>query len=85
MERIPHRELRNQSAEILRRVEAGESFEITNHGKVVAVIRPPGVDDLWETEIVKPATATEPWTQIPKHKPSRPTQEILDELREERL
>ncbi len=85
MERIPHRDLRNQSAEILRRVEAGESFELTNHGKVVAVLRPPTADDLWETEIVKPATATDPWTQIKRHKVSRPSQEILDELREDRL
>ena len=36
VERIAHRDLRNRSSEILRRVAAGESFEITNHGEVVA-------------------------------------------------
>jgi prevent-host-death family protein len=40
MEAIPQRELRNQSSEILRRVQAGEAFTITNHGKAVAVLRP---------------------------------------------
>ncbi|MEY3407543.1 MAG: hypothetical protein RL038_604 [Actinomycetota bacterium] len=40
MESIPQRELRNQSGEILRRVQAGEAFTITNHGKPVAVLRP---------------------------------------------
>lgn len=33
MTTIAHRELRNNSSEILRRVEAGESFTITNPAK----------------------------------------------------
>ncbi len=37
---IPHRELRNNSAAILRRVQAGETFEITNNGKPVALLSP---------------------------------------------
>lgn len=40
MEQIPHRDFRNQSGEVLRRVEAGESFAITNHGHPVAVLHP---------------------------------------------
>ncbi|WP_325048230.1 type II toxin-antitoxin system Phd/YefM family antitoxin [Actinomyces sp. Z16] len=40
MTTIPHRELRNDSAAILRRVEAGESFEITNNGRPVAELVP---------------------------------------------
>ena len=36
METIAHRELRNNSAAVLRRVEAGESLEITNRGRAVA-------------------------------------------------
>jgi prevent-host-death family protein len=39
---IPHRELRNGSSEILRRVQAGETpFQITNHGEMVAVLSQP--------------------------------------------
>ena len=37
---ISHRELRNNSAEILRAVAAGESFVVTNHGSAVAVLTP---------------------------------------------
>lgn len=40
MRRITHRELRNQSSEVLRAVDNGESFEITNYGRVVALIVP---------------------------------------------
>lgn len=85
MERIAHRDLRNRSAEILRRVAAGESFEVTNHGDVVAVLVPPrtGAASL---NIVKPATRTGAWSDIrPEPGNGRPTQEVLDELREDRL
>jgi prevent-host-death family protein len=39
-ETIPQRQLRNDSGEILRRVEAGESFVITRNGKPVADLVP---------------------------------------------
>ncbi|MDA8296282.1 MAG: type II toxin-antitoxin system prevent-host-death family antitoxin [Actinomycetota bacterium] len=39
--RINHRELRNNSAEVLRAVAAGETIEVTNHGEVAAVLVPP--------------------------------------------
>ena len=85
MERIAHRDLRNRSAEILRAVAAGESFEITNHGEVVAVLTPPGLR-AGSLRVVKPATMRGKWSDIEPHRGSgRPTQEILDELREDRL
>lgn len=37
---IGQRELRNDNAEIMRRVEAGESFTVTRHGKPVADLVP---------------------------------------------
>ncbi|WP_249010357.1 type II toxin-antitoxin system Phd/YefM family antitoxin [Conexibacter sp. DBS9H8] len=37
---IPQRELRNNDAEILNRVEAGESFTVTRHGVAVADVVP---------------------------------------------
>jgi hypothetical protein len=46
MRRISHREFRNNSAAILREVQAGESMEITNNGEVVAVLSPPPSDVL---------------------------------------
>jgi prevent-host-death family protein len=84
VERIPHRELRNNSAEILRRVARGESFEITNHGEVVAVIEPPQAR--LALEIVRPATRKGGWRDLKPVKRDGPsTQEILDELREDRI
>ncbi|MFV0426379.1 MAG: type II toxin-antitoxin system Phd/YefM family antitoxin [Beutenbergiaceae bacterium] len=46
METISHRDMRNRSGEILRRVEAGESMRITNSGRPAALIVPIGGDDL---------------------------------------
>lgn len=37
---IPQRELRNDNAEIMKAVEAGESFVVTRNGQPVAELRP---------------------------------------------
>lgn len=42
MEKVTHREMRNRSGEILRRVEAGESIEVSNNGRPAAMIVPVG-------------------------------------------
>jgi prevent-host-death family protein len=41
-ETISQRELRNDNAEIMRRVEAGESFTVTRNGKPIADLVPHG-------------------------------------------
>lgn len=49
MKSVTHREMRNNSGEILRAVAAGESVQVTNNGQLAAVIVPPGgatVEDL---------------------------------------
>jgi antitoxin (DNA-binding transcriptional repressor) of toxin-antitoxin stability system len=38
--------MRNQSGEILRRVEAGESIQVSNNGRLAAIISPAGGDVL---------------------------------------
>jgi len=60
METVTHREMRNNSGELLRRVEAGESVQVSNNGHVVAVIGPVGadvIDDLLASGQGRPATA----------------------------
>ncbi|MGH2873853.1 MAG: type II toxin-antitoxin system Phd/YefM family antitoxin [Solirubrobacteraceae bacterium] len=42
---IPQRELRNSNADILNRVEAGESFVVTRNGVAVADVIPHAPDD----------------------------------------
>lgn len=84
VERIAHRDLRNNSPAILRRVAAGESFEITNHGEVVAELSPPS-RRAGGLQVAKEATRRGGWSELVKRPLSRPTSELLDELREERL
>jgi prevent-host-death family protein len=48
MQTITHREMRNQSGEILRRVADGETIQVTNHGEAAALIVPPGTNPLEE-------------------------------------
>lgn len=43
MRTISHRELRDNTAEVLRQVSAGEIIEVTNHGEVAAVLVPPSL------------------------------------------
>lgn len=43
MRTINHRELRNNSSEVLRAVRSGETIEVTNHGEVAAVLMPPAL------------------------------------------
>lgn len=44
---VPSRELRNDTASLLRRVEAGEKIVITRRGKPVADLVPHGEEERW--------------------------------------
>ena len=44
LEAIPIRELRNDVSQVIRRVEAGTSFDVTRHGRPVARLVPLGDD-----------------------------------------
>lgn len=46
MAMITHREMRNNSGEILRRVEAGETIVVSNNGHPVAMLSPVGASSL---------------------------------------
>jgi prevent-host-death family protein len=46
MRTVTHREMRNQSGDILRHVANGETIQVTNNGHIAAVIMPPGADPL---------------------------------------
>lgn len=81
-EQIPHRELRNNSAEVLRRVQAGETIEVTNHGEVVAVLVPPQRQPGQLRS--RPARRRGGFSQLPRVRIKESTRDILDELRGER-
>lgn len=80
---IPHRELRNNSSAVLREVQSGETFQITNNGKVVAVLKPspPAIT----TDVrMRHATIRGGFDELPKVQLDHPIQETFDDLRGER-
>lgn len=46
MKEITHRQMRNDSGDVLRRVAGGETLLVTNKGQPAAVIGPPPLDVL---------------------------------------
>lgn len=88
MRTVTHREMRNNSGEILRAVAAGETIQVTNNGKVAAIISPPPepeervIDRLIAEGRARPAL--EPLSTLTPPPPRRSTvttKEILDDLR----
>lgn len=77
-ERLAHRELRNRSAEVLREVAAGASYEITNHGDVVALLTPPQHGPGLR---VRTPSVHGGFAGLPRVRRQRPVQEAVDELR----
>ncbi|MBK8293690.1 MAG: type II toxin-antitoxin system prevent-host-death family antitoxin [Solirubrobacterales bacterium] len=81
---IPHRELRNNSSKILREVQNGEIFNVTNHGEVVAVLMPPPAIKGPRPLKIRKAKRRGGFDKIESVKIEGTTQEILDYLRGER-
>jgi len=87
MEIVTHRELRNNSGQILARVRNGETLAVTNHGEVTAVLVPPHsqlIDQLDASGRVRPATDASPLGLRERIHHSLPTSTALDQLRGER-
>lgn len=87
MVRIGVRELRQHASRYLARVKAGETVEVTERGRLVALLVPPGPaegprDQLIAEGRLVPASA--PWNPPPRRRATRPSGEILDELRGDR-
>jgi len=86
VETISQREMRNSSGEYLRRTAAGETFEVTNNGVVVAWLTPPpartGLDTAAARGELRRATA--PLSSlgvIERRKAARSSAEILADSR----
>jgi len=64
MNQVPIRELNQQTASVMARVELGETVEITRQGKVIGRIVPPlagELDDLVAAGRLVPPTSREPF------------------------
>ena len=82
-QRIAHRELRNNSSAVLRAVQSGETYEITNNGVVVAMLIPPQ-NTTRLPEPTKPATIKGGWDTIERVTSPHTTAKVLDYVRGER-
>ena len=85
MKEITHRQMRNDSGEVLRRVGAGETILVTNSGQPAAVIGPPPEDvfSLLSAQgqvrkALKPPTTL---LAITRRRTTRTTAEIIAEVR----
>jgi prevent-host-death family protein len=81
------RELNQQTASVMARVERGETFEITNRGKVIGRIVPPSpggeLDDLIAAGRVVPAIDPTPFRMPPGEVEDNAVSEALVAMREE--
>lgn len=76
---ISQRELRNDSAEVLRAVEAGDSYVVTRRGVPVAMIGP-----LRDTDLVaRPAKKRHRLSDLKRVRSSIFSEEVLADLRSE--
>ena len=80
-EQLTHRDLRNRSTETFRDVAAGASYEITNHGEVVALLTPPAPDGRLR---VRRASVHRPFAMIRRARCAETTQSALEDLRGDR-
>ncbi|WP_125614712.1 type II toxin-antitoxin system Phd/YefM family antitoxin [Specibacter cremeus] len=85
MKSITQRELRNDNAQVIRAVEAGESFLVTKNGVSVAVLRPvlPSEKEAG-LPLGRPARRRVRYAEQPRVTGAVPTGQILEELRGER-
>jgi prevent-host-death family protein len=93
MDKVSIRELRNDVSRIVRRASAGERLIITNNGVAVAEIRPLEDDSteraiqrlIADGKLIPPTRTGLPPRARPIKVDGPSTEEILDELREDRL
>ena len=87
--RVGVRELRQNLSVYLRRVKAGETFDVTEHGRPVAQLRPRPVqlvsivDRLIAEGRITPAKRRHADLAPPPRIPGRPASDILREMRDE--
>jgi prevent-host-death family protein len=89
MKKIGVRELRQNASVYLREVEAGESIEVTDRGRPVALLVPPPkpdpIEEMLATGRIREATGRleDLGPPLPLPPGRRPPSEVLEEMRAE--
>lgn len=83
MRTISQRELRNDSAEIMRALGRGESFRLTNRGRVVGRVVPDSAPEL-DNLVVRPARRGMDFSDLEPISSQESTEAVLRELRGDR-
>ena len=88
MDRIGIRELRQHASRWLKRVEAGETFEVTDRGRPVAVLAPVPSSELQVERLLRSGELRGPTTQRPQRRRVRISRgpsasQVLADLRAE--
>ena len=83
MRSISQRELRNQSAEILRGLLRGESYRLTNRGKPVGAVVPLSATP-YEELLLRPGTQDMSFDSRPAITRDENVSDVLNDLRGER-
>jgi prevent-host-death family protein len=85
MRSVTHREMRNNSGEILRQVSEGETIQVTNRGEVAALIVPPGADPLADLEARgqarPPRRPLDTLRSLPRQRSETSSDAIVDDVR----
>lgn len=84
MRTVTHREMRNNSGEILRAVAAGETVQVTNNGRLAALIVPPPTDliaELIDRGRARAAVAPRQFRAIERVRSDKTSTEIIEDLR----
>lgn len=82
MRTINQRELRNESAEVMRAVERGETFTVTRRGVPIARVTP--IPEGGDLRCIRPARRRPVYSATSRITTSTPTAAILADLRGER-
>lgn len=82
MSTISQRELRNDNAEIVRRIEQGEAFTVTRRGVPVARLSPVAEDD--DLRCLRPPKRRPTYSEMPRVNIEGTTADLLDDLRGDR-
>ncbi|WP_415854521.1 type II toxin-antitoxin system Phd/YefM family antitoxin [Sinomonas sp. G460-2] len=82
MKTISQRELRNDNAEVMRGVEAGETYTVTRRGVPIATISP--LVDTSDMHCLRPARKHPTYSLQKRAVSGIPTRATLDEIRGER-